>query len=185
MILLSHQNRRRILRYPPQDQSFLQIKLEMVLSTRNFHLERKICKNYQKRKDGSLTVDQVKTFKKFQMSRSSHGRGGHTQQEQTTVSEIDFSEILQNTAHRRKRVQLVNSKSSQVQHTNHRMQRRYSDALRNDLVDTSDGTTDSVLWEYMWKVDKSLADTTLLKIISDYDHRDRTLELEKLIDHLE
>ena len=119
------------------------------------------------------------------MSRSSHGRGGHTQQEQITVSEIYFSEILQNTAHRRKRVQLLSSKSPQVQHANNRVQRRFSDALRNDLVDTSEGTTDSVLWEYMWKVDKNLADTALLKIISDYDHRDRTLELEKLIDHLE
>ena len=79
----------------------------------------------------------------------------------------------------------MNSKSPQVQHRNDRMQRRYSDALRNDLVDTSDGTTDSVLWEYICKVGKNLADAALLKIISDYDHRDRTLELEKLIDHLE
>ena len=37
----------------------------------------------------------------------------------------------------------------------------------------------------MWKVDKNLANTAVLKIISDYDHRDRTLEFEKLIDHLE
>ena len=151
---------------------------------RNVHLVRKICKNNQKRKDGLFTVKQVKTLKNFERSRSSHGRGGHTQQEQTTVSETYFSEILKNTARRRKR-KLVNSKSPQVQHRNHRMQRMYSDAPRNDQVDTSVGTTDSVLWEYMWKVNKILANTAVLKIISDYDHRDRTLEFEKLIDHLE
>ena len=71
---------------------------------RNFHLERKICKNHQKRKDVSLNVDQVESVKNFPMSGSSNGRGGHTQQEQTTVSENYFSEILKTTAHRRKRV---------------------------------------------------------------------------------
>ena len=112
---------------------------------RNFHRERKICKNPQKRKDGSLSVDQVENLKNFQMSRSSDGRGGHTQQEETIVSEIDFSKILQNTGHRRKRFPLVSSKSPQVQHTDDRMQRRISGALRNDLVDNSNCTTDSVL----------------------------------------
>ena len=35
---------------------------------RNVHLERKICKNHQKRKDGSFTVEQVKTLKHFERS---------------------------------------------------------------------------------------------------------------------
>ena len=152
---------------------------------RNIHLERKRRKNYQKGKDGSLPVDRVEKLKKFQRSRSSHGRGGNTQKEQTNVSEMDFSKIMQNTAHRRKSVQLVGSKSPQVQHTDERIKRRYSGALRNEMVDSSVQTTDSVLWEYMCKVGKNLAETDVLKIISDYDHRDRTLELEKSIDHLE
>ena len=118
-------------------------------------------------------------------SRSSNGRGGHTQQEQPTVPEIDFSKILHNTAHRRKSVKLMTSTSPQVQHTHGRMQRRYSGARRNVLVDSSDCTTDSVLWEYMCKVGKTPPDKALLKIISDYDHRDRTQELEKSINHLE
>ena len=147
--------------------------------------ERNICENYEKSKEGSIVVDRVETSHTLQMSRSSHGRGGHIQQEQTTVPEIDFSEVLQSTAHRRKRVQLVSSKSPQVQYTDDRMQKRYSGALRNELADSSVRTTDSVLWEYMCKVGKTPPEKALLKIISDYDHRDRTQELEKSINHLE
>ena len=78
----------------------------------------------------------------------------------------------------------MSGKSPQVQHTDDRMQRRNSGTLRNDLVDNSNCTTDSVLWEYMCKVGKNLAHKPLLKIISDYDHRDRTIELRNSIHDL-
>ena len=139
-------------------------------------------------KENRLIVDKIRIgspIQNLKKSRSSNGRGGHTQQEQPTVPEIDFSKILQNTAHRRKSVKLMSSTSPQVPHTHGRMQRRYSGARRNVLVDSSDCTTDSVLWEYMCKVGKTPPDRALLKIISDYDHRDRTQELEKSINHLE
>ena len=79
----------------------------------------------------------------------------------------------------------MSAKSPQVPHIDDRMESRNSGALRSDLVDSSDRTTDSVLWEYMCKVGKNLAHKAILKIISDFDHRDRTLELENSINHLE
>ena len=112
---------------------------------RNFIRETKNCENYKKTKEASIVVDQVESSQNLQMSRSSHGRGEHTQQEQTTVPEMDFAEILQNTAHRRKRVQLVSNNSPQVQLTHDRMPRRYCGVPRNDFVDSSGLTTDTVL----------------------------------------
>ena len=79
----------------------------------------------------------------------------------------------------------MNSNYPLVQHTHGRVERRYSGPRRNDFVHSSNRTTDSVLWEYMCKVGKTPPDKALLKIISDYDHRDRTQELDKSINHLE
>ena len=42
-----------------------------------------------------------------------------------------------------------------------------------------------VIWEYMSKVGENLADTSLLKIISDFDGRVRTLELNRTMNNLE
>ena len=78
---------------------------------RTFNCEKKICKNDQKSKEGSI-VGQV--------------------QEQTTVPEIDFSEVLQSTAHRRKRVQLVSSNFLEVHHRHDQMQRRYSGCEKSE-----------------------------------------------------
>ena len=141
--------------------------------------KKKECESGKKSREGSIVADQVETSHNLQMSRSSHGRGEHTQQEQTTVPEMDFAEILQNTAHRRKRVQLVSNNSPQVQLTHDRMPRRYCGVPRNDFVDSSGLTTDIVLWEYMCNVGKNLADTALLKIISHFDGRARTQELNR------
>ena len=107
--------------------------------------KKKECESGKKSREGSIVADQVETSHNLQMSRSSHGRGEHTQQEQTTVPEMDFAEILQNTAHRRKRVQLVSNNSPQVQLTHDRMPRRYCGVPRNDFVDSSGLTTDTVL----------------------------------------
>ena len=123
---------------------------------RNFNRRRRKCENYQKTKEVSIVVDQVETSQNLKMSRSSHGRGGHTQQEQTTVPEIDFLKVLQNTAHRRKRVDLASSNAPKpkVHHKHDRMQRWYSVAPRNNFSDSSKRTTDIVQWEYMCKVSK-------------------------------
>ena len=91
---------------------------------RNFIHEKKNCENYKKTKEASIVVDQVESSQNLQMSRSSHGRGGHIQQEQTTVPKIDFLKVLQSTAHRRTRVQMVSSNSPKVHHRHDRMQRR-------------------------------------------------------------
>ena len=112
---------------------------------RNFNREKKNCENYAKSKEGPIVVDQVEISQNLQMSRSSHGRGGHIQQEQTTVPEIDFSKVLQSTAHRRKRVQMVSSNSPMVHHKHDRMQRSYSSPRVNDFLDTSSLTTDTVI----------------------------------------
>ena len=61
----------------------------------------------------------------------------------------------------------------------------FSGARGNDLLDSSGLTTDIVLWEYMCKVGKNLAHTALLKIISDFDGRARTLELNRSKNNLE
>ena len=147
--------------------------------------KKKECESGQKSREGSIVADQVETSHNLQMSRCSHGRGEHTQQEQTTVPEMDFAEILQNTAHRRKRVQLVSNNSPQVQLTHDRMPRRYCSVPRNDFVDSSGITTDTVVWEYMCNVGKNLADTALLKIISHFDGRARTQELNRSKNNLE
>ena len=78
-----------------------------------------------------------------------------------------------------------NAPKPKVHHKHDRMQRRYSVAPRNNFSDSSKRTTDSVLWDYMCKVSKNLADPVLLKIIRDYDHRDRTLELNRSKNNLE
>ena len=111
--------------------------------TRNFKSKKKKCESGKKSKEGSIFVDQVETSNNLQMSRSSHGRGGLTQQEQSTVPDLDFSEILQNTAHRRKKVQLVSSNSPEVNHRNDRMERSYSCPRVNDFLDSSGLTTDT------------------------------------------
>ena len=61
----------------------------------NFKREMKKCESGTKSKEGSIVLDQVETSNNLQMSRSSHGRGGLIQQEQSTVPDMDFSEILQ------------------------------------------------------------------------------------------
>ena len=69
-------------------------------------------KKNDKSKENPLIVDKIRIgwpIQNLKKSRSSNGRGGHTQQEQPTVPEIDFSKILQNTAHRRKSVKLMSS----------------------------------------------------------------------------
>ena len=145
----------------------------------NFNREKKECQNDQKIKEGSIAVDQIETSHNSQMSRSSHGRGGHTQQEQITLPKMNFSEILRNTAHRRKKVQLVSSNSPQVHHRDERIQERYSGARGSDLLQSSGLTTDTVIWAYICKVGKNLAERALLKIFSDFDDRVRTKELNR------
>ena len=63
----------------------------------------------------------------------------------------------------RKKVQLVSSNSTEVHHRHDRVQ-SYSSARVNDFVDSSGLTTDTVIWEYMCKVGKNLAHTSLLKL---------------------
>ena len=116
---------------------------------RNFNLERKECDSDKKSEKGSIVVDRVESSHTLQMSRSSHGRGGHTQQEQITQPKMDFSKILQNTAHRRKKVQVVSSISPQVHHRDERMQKRYSGVRGSDLLESSGLTTDTVIWAYI------------------------------------
>ena len=152
---------------------------------RKFNCEKKKGENYQKGKGGSNDVGQVKTSHNLQMSQSSHGRGGNTQQEQTSVPKIDFPEILQSTAHRRKRVQVVRSNSPQVHNRHDREQRMYYSARAHDFLISSGLTTDTVLWEYMCKVGKDLAETALLDIFSDFDGRVRTKETNRKINNLE
>ena len=151
----------------------------------NFKCEKKKGENYQKGKGGSIDVGKVKTSHNLQMSRSSHGRGGYTQQEQIFVPKMDFSEILQNTAHRRRRVQLVGSNSPKVHHRHGQLQRRYLGIHGNDFLSSSGLTTDTVLWDYMCKVGKNLADSALLNIFSDFDGRVRTLQLNRSRNNLE
>ena len=43
----------------------------------------------------------------------------------------------------------------------------------------------SVIWEYMCKVGKTLADTALLKMFSDFDGRVRTLQLNRSRNNME
>ena len=107
--------------------------------------KKKECEMGKKSREGSIVADQVETSHNLQMSRSSHGRGGLTQQEQSTVPEMDFSEILQNTAHRRKKVQLASSNSPEVHHRNDRMERSFSCPRVNDFLDSSGLTTDTVI----------------------------------------
>ena len=101
------------------------------------------------------------------------------------IQSKNMSKILQNTAHRRKRVPLRSNNSTQVRHTHDRKQRRYYGTRLNNLVDSSDRTTDSVLWEYMCKVGKNLEAPSLLKIISHFDGRVHTLELNSSMNNLE
>ena len=100
---------------------------------RNFNREKKNCENYAKSKEGPIVVDLVEISQNLPMSRSSHGRGGHTQQEQTTVPDIDFSKVVQNIAHRRERVQLVSNNLPKVHHRHDRKQSRYSGVCENDF----------------------------------------------------
>ena len=65
------------------------------------------------------------------------------------------------------------------------MQRRYSGARENDFQDSSGLTTDTVIWAYICKVGKNLADRALLKIFSDFDGRVRTNELNRSQNNLE
>ena len=152
---------------------------------RNFNRERKECDSDKKSEEGSIVVDRVETSHTLQMSRSSNGRGGHTQQDQITQPKMDFSKILQNTAHRRKKVQVVSRISPQVHHKDERMQKRYSGARGSDLLQSSGLTTDTVIWAYICKVGKNLADRVLLKIFSDFDGRVRTKELNRSQNNLE
>ena len=152
---------------------------------RNFNRERKECDSDKKSEEGSIVVDRVETSHTLQMSRSSNGRGGHTQQDQITQPKMDFSRILQNTAHRRKKVQVVSRISPQVHHRDERMQKRYSGARGSDLLESSGLTTDTVIWAYICKVGKNLADRALLKIFSDFDGRVRTKELNRSQNNLE
>ena len=139
----------------------------------------------RKIKEGTIVDDRCETSHKLQMSRSSNGRGEHTQQEQTTIPEMDFAEILQTTVHRRKEVQLVRSNSPQVNHRHDREQRTYSGPRVSDFPNSLGLTTDAVIWDYMCKVGKSLAATELLSIFSDFDGRVRTKELNRKMNNLE
>ena len=85
----------------------------------------------------------------------------------------------------RKRVQLLRRNSQQVHHRNHRDQRSYSGAPGCDFLNSVGLTTDAVIWDYMCKVGKSLADTALLNIFSDFDGRVRTEELRRKMNNLE
>ena len=146
---------------------------------------RKKYKNKDKSKNGSDKIERFMPIPNLQMSRSSHGRGGHTQQEQTTLSQINFSKILEDTAHRRKRGQLQSNNSSKNEHSYYQMKGTFSGARGNDFLDSSGLTTDTVLWEYICKVDNNLADTALLNIFSDFDGRVRTLQLNRSRNNLE
>ena len=123
----------------------------------------------------------------MQMSWSSNGRGGHTQQERNTSTKKFFSKILEDTAHRRKRGQLDCTVFTQVkcQHSHCPKQDPYFGARGNAFLHSPDLTTDTVLWEYMCRVGNSLAEKAVLKIISEYDHRDRTNQLRSSIEGLE
>ena len=65
------------------------------------------------------------------------------------------------------------------------MQKRYSGAHGSDLLESSGLTTDTVIWAYICKVGKNLADRALLKIFSDFDGRVRTNELKRSQNNLE
>ena len=90
---------------------------------------------------------------------------------------------MENTAHRRKKGQVERKhfRRAVYPRSNYQHQEPYYGTIQNDILHAYGLTTDNVLWEYMCKVNKSLAYIGLLKIISEYDNRDRTINLRNSI----